>query len=52
MEVLAAGGLEIAYERAGDGPPLVLVHGAAVDSRMWRPQLEALADELHRRRVG
>ncbi len=46
MEVLAVDGLEIAYERAGDGPPLVLVHGAAVDSRMWRPQLESLADEF------
>ena len=44
MEVLRAGGLEIAYERVGDGPPLVLVHGAAADSRMWRPQVAALAD--------
>ena len=44
MEVLSAHGLEIAYERVGDGPPLVLVHGAAVDSRMWRPQMAALAD--------
>src|SRR5919106_1007724 len=39
-------GLEIAYERVGEGPPLVFVHGAAVDSRMWRPQLAALADEF------
>ena len=46
MEVLRADGLEIAYERVGDGSPLVLVHGAAVDSRMWRPQLAALADEF------
>ena len=38
--------MEIAYERVGQGPPLVLVHGAAVDSRMWRPQLAALADEF------
>ena len=44
MEVVRANGLEIAYERVGEGPPLVLVHGAAVDSRMWRPQLTALAD--------
>lgn len=41
-----AGGLEIAYERAGNGPPLVFVHGAADDGRIWAPQLEALADEL------
>ena len=46
MEVVRANGFEIAYERVGEGPPLVLVHGAAVDSRMWRPQLAALADEF------
>ena len=39
-------GLAIAYERVGEGPPLVLVHGATVDSRMWQPQLAALADEF------
>ena len=46
MKVVLATGLEIAYERVGEGPPLVLVHGGAVDGRMWRPQLAALADEL------
>jgi pimeloyl-ACP methyl ester carboxylesterase len=46
MEFARANGLEIAYERAGEGPLLVLVHGAAVDSRMWRPQLAALAGEF------
>ena len=46
MPVLRSNGLEIAYERAGEGPPLVLVHGGAVDGRMWRPQLAALADEF------
>jgi pimeloyl-ACP methyl ester carboxylesterase len=46
VEVVRANGLEIAYERVGEGPPLVLVHGATVDSRMWRPQLAALADEF------
>jgi pimeloyl-ACP methyl ester carboxylesterase len=46
VEVVRANGLEIAYERVGDGPPLVLVHGALVDSRMWRPQLAALSDEF------
>jgi pimeloyl-ACP methyl ester carboxylesterase len=46
MEVVRAGGLEIAYERAGDGPPLVLVHGAAENARTWRPQLAALSDEF------
>ena len=46
MEVLRAHGLKIAYERAGDGPPLVFAHGAAEDGRVWRPQLAALADEF------
>jgi len=46
VEVVRAIGLEIAYERVGEGPPLVLVHGAALDSRMWQPQLAALADEF------
>ena len=46
MEVVRAYGLEVAYERAGAGAPLVFVHGAASDSRLWRPQLAALADEF------
>jgi pimeloyl-ACP methyl ester carboxylesterase len=46
VEVVRTNGLEIAYERAGEGPPLVFVHGAAEDSRVWRPQLAALADEF------
>jgi pimeloyl-ACP methyl ester carboxylesterase len=39
-------GIEIAYERVGEGPPLVLAHGAAEDGRVWQPQLAALADEF------
>ena len=46
MEVLREAGLEIAYRRAGTGAPLVLAHGAAEDSRVWQPQLDALADEF------
>jgi pimeloyl-ACP methyl ester carboxylesterase len=46
VEVIQANGLEIAYERVGQGPPLVFVHGAAEDGRVWRPQLAALADEF------
>ncbi|MGI8461609.1 MAG: alpha/beta fold hydrolase [Solirubrobacterales bacterium] len=46
MEVVHTNGLEIAYERIGEGPPLVFVHGAAADGRMWQPQLAALADEF------
>jgi pimeloyl-ACP methyl ester carboxylesterase len=39
-------GRTIAFERRGQGPPLVLVHGAVSDSRDWRPQLEALSDDF------
>ena len=46
MEVVRANGLEIAYQRVGDGPPLVLLHGAGADSRMWQPQLDTLSGEL------
>ncbi|MEA2169924.1 MAG: hypothetical protein QOF76_3224 [Solirubrobacteraceae bacterium] len=46
MQVLRVNGLEIAYARVGEGPPLVFVHGAAEDGRIWQPQLAALADEF------
>jgi pimeloyl-ACP methyl ester carboxylesterase len=39
-------GLSIAYERTGDGPVLVLLHGFLVDSRIWKPQLESLPDHF------
>ena len=44
METIELDGLEIAYRRSGDGPPIVLLHGTAVDSRVWRTQLDDLAD--------
>jgi pimeloyl-ACP methyl ester carboxylesterase len=46
VEVVLANGLEIAYERVGEGPPLVFVHGVAEDGRIWQAQLAALADEF------
>ena len=46
VNVVQSGGLEIAYERVGEGPPLVFVHGAGEDGRVWQPQLAALADEF------
>lgn len=46
MEVVRANGLDIAYERSGTGPPVVFVHGAADDGRVWQPQLASLVDEF------
>lgn len=46
METVNAGGHRIAYERHGEGPPLVLVHGYVGDRRMWRPQIDELSDEF------
>lgn len=46
VQFVEAGGLKITYQRVGKGPPLVFVHGAAADSRMWQPQLAGLADEF------
>lgn len=33
--ITSADGTEIAFERTGSGPPLVLVHGGACDHRFW-----------------
>ena len=30
--------VELHYEVAGEGPPVVLVHEGIADSRMWEPQ--------------
>lgn len=38
------GGLRTAYRRAGEGPPVVFLHGFFGDHRVWRRQFE-LADE-------
>jgi pimeloyl-ACP methyl ester carboxylesterase len=41
MEMTEVNGLRIAYERAGAGPPLVLLHGYVGDGpTTWRRQIE------------
>lgn len=46
MEQVEIKGLSITFRTAGDGPPLVLLHGGPSDSRQWRRQLEDLSDEF------
>ncbi|MGI8519451.1 MAG: alpha/beta fold hydrolase [Actinomycetota bacterium] len=47
MEMIDVDGLRIAYERAGDGPPLLLLHGYVGDGwTTWRRQIEGLSDEF------
>jgi pimeloyl-ACP methyl ester carboxylesterase len=46
MDQIQVGSLEIAYERQGDGPVLVLLHGGASDGREWRRQLDDFSDEF------
>jgi pimeloyl-ACP methyl ester carboxylesterase len=47
MERVEVDGLQIAYERAGSGPPLVLVHGYVGDGPVtFRGQLDGLCDEF------
>ena len=45
MELAEVDGLRIAYERAGSGPALVLLHGYVGDGpTTWRAQLDGLSD--------
>jgi 3-oxoadipate enol-lactonase len=37
-------GADLYYEVAGDGVPVVLAHGLALDARMWDEQVESLSD--------
>ena len=34
---------DLAYDVAGSGPPVVLVHAGVADRRMWDPQVQSLA---------
>ena len=47
MEMVEVDGLHIAYERAGSGPALVLLHGYVGDgTTTWPRQLDGLSDEF------
>jgi pimeloyl-ACP methyl ester carboxylesterase len=43
MEHIDVDGMTIAYTRAGSGPPLVMLHGAPSDSRIWQWMIPGLA---------
>jgi len=38
MPKIHVNGLDHYYEQTGEGPPLVFVHGAFADARIWEPQ--------------
>ncbi len=44
--VVSADGTEIAYWKTGEGPPLVLVHGAPADHTRWDPLLPHLTQHV------
>ena len=44
--VVSTDGTPIAVWRSGDGPPLVLVHGATADHSRWAPVLPALQERF------
>jgi len=44
VERVEVDGLTVAYRRAGQGPAIVLLHGAYEDSRIWSRQLNGLSD--------
>jgi pimeloyl-ACP methyl ester carboxylesterase len=46
MSRIAVNGVQLAYDDAGSGQPVVFVHGGGLDRRMWRPQIEALRGEF------
>lgn len=47
VSVLDRDGVRIRYDRAGEGPVVLLSHGYTASGRMWAPNVEALAGSGH-----
>jgi pimeloyl-ACP methyl ester carboxylesterase len=45
-KVKSSDGTLIAYEKTGEGPPMVLVHGGTTDHTIWKLVLPMLAKHL------
>ena len=46
MEVVQINGIQQAYTRAGQGEPLVLVHGYPLDHTIWYDMVSFLEDDF------
>lgn len=45
MPIVETNGIQTYYEEYGDGPPIVFLHGAFSDHRIWAEQARPLADD-------
>jgi pimeloyl-ACP methyl ester carboxylesterase len=45
MPTIRTNGVDTYYERRGNGPPIVFVHAAILDSHQWRPQVDVLGED-------
>jgi pimeloyl-ACP methyl ester carboxylesterase len=46
MDQVDVGGVRLGFERRGEGPPLVLLHGWRSKSREWRRRIDSPSDEF------
>jgi pimeloyl-ACP methyl ester carboxylesterase len=46
LDVRTLHGKRVAFRRAGDGPPLVLIHGITNSSQSWEPAMRLLARDF------
>lgn len=44
MPTIQTNDIETYYERRGEGPPVVFIHGAILDHSVWEPQVDTLQE--------